>query len=533
MPYLQNIELKPRYTIQENSYNDINFEKRTNMFKGTIIICVVYGLFAFLLMASTAFSPSARVILFDNFLPFTLVFIIGTILIICLMLYYIFSYIPVNVTYRLDGITCPDYWDVELLDDNYVKNSFDPQYPSSFFKYKCIMNKEIFDTKTMFVDSTNLRTDKTKSYKYTNILDSINPSGGTYNGLAGNYYSLSNIPFEKNFDNHKEYVKLYKDINQYSESNIRSLLNSKSETLSKNVLNNLKNIALVQNNYKVINPKHNPDNIIDMISQSNMWNSTSPSVSPITWHYSNNVNNSVGIGTAVTNIIVPTTHANINAILLDWKDLKADKAFYSGYDISLNNEDEKNTIKKGLNIYYRPTINGNINYLNLLGKVEITSNSSNNPTISMKFIPMVKGSFGKGDNITSDKSDYILNSDNIIISKDYVPDNKLLLETTGGGINYIKLLNNEVGSRLKLENMPIIQLYDKTTTRPNSIPKTILSTPSAQIPLNCDELYPAFLESMDDDHNNVRCAYSKICNIPWSDLRCPLQNNTQTHSYVN
>ena len=91
MPYLQNIELKPKYSIRENSYNDINFEKRTNMFKGTIIICVVYGIFAFMLMAATAFSPSARVVVFDNFLPFTLVFIIGTILIICLMMQHEYS----------------------------------------------------------------------------------------------------------------------------------------------------------------------------------------------------------------------------------------------------------------------------------------------------------------------------------------------------------------------------------------------------------------------------------------------------------
>ncbi len=36
----------------------------------------------------------------------------------------------------------------------------------------------------------------------------------------------------------------------------------------------------------------------------------------------------------------------------------------------------------------------------------------------------------------------------------------------------------------------------------------------------CDELYPSLLESLDDNNNNIRCAYSKICDIPWSDLRC-------------
>ena len=534
MPYLRNIELKPKYTIQQNSYNDINFEKRTNMFKGTIIICVVYGIFAFLLMASTAFSPSARVLLFDNFLPFTLVFIIGTILIICLMLYYIFSYIPVNITYRLDGITCPDYWDVELLDDNYIKNSFDPQYPSSYFKYKCVMNKDIFDTKTMFKDSSNLVDDNYKSnaYKHTNILAGLR-SSSTTDGLAGTYNlnANSNILYEKDIINYKKYAKLYKDVNLYSNTDIKSFINSKSDTLSTNILKNLKNVALVQNNYKILDPKYNPNNITDMISSNNMWNSSTSSVSPITWNFSLNTTSSVGIGTANTTLTVPGTNAYISAVILDWKDLTAEKAFYSGYDLSLNPNDESNSVKKGLNIYYNPSTTAFNNYLNFLGKVEITSNPSNNPTISMKFIPDVKGKFTSDENTS--EQDYILNSDNIIISKETPPDpDKLNINSaSGAGSNYIKLVKANVGSIMNIKNKPIIQLYDTMNTRPKRITKSQFESSSTPIPLNCDELYPSFLESMDDDDNNLRCAYSKVCNFPWSDLRCPLQNKTLKHSY--
>lgn len=536
MPNLRNIELKPKYTIQQNSYNDINFEKRSNMFKGTIIICVVYGIFAFLLMASTAFSPSARVILFDNFLPFTLVFIIGTILIICLMLYYIFSYIPVNITYRLDGITCPDYWDVELLDDNYIKNSFDPQYPSSYFKYKCVMNKDIFDTKTMFIDSSNLITDgyKSNAYKHTNILAGLR-SSPTYDGLAGTYNLdlNSNILYEKDIKNYKKYAKLYKDVNLYLNTDIKSFINSKSDTLSSNILKNLKNVALVQNNYKILDPKYNPDNITDMIS-NNMWNSSTSSVSPITWNFSNNTTSSVGIGTTNTTLTVTGTNANISAVILDWKDLTAEKAFYSGYDLSLNSNDESNSVKKGLNIYYNPSTSSVNSYLNFLGKIEITSNPSNNPTISMKFIPNVKGVFTSNENTISEK-DYILNSDNIIISKETPADSdKLNILASGSGSNYIKLLKTEVHSIMNIKNKPIIQLYDKKITRPQTISKSDFEGSTLRpIPLNCDELYPSFLESMDDDDNNLRCAYSKVCNFPWSDLRCPLQNTKQTHGYYS
>jgi hypothetical protein len=521
MPYLRNIEFKPRYSIQENSYNDINFEKRTNMFKGTIIICVAYGLFAFILMSYTAFSPTARVVLFDNFLPFTVVYIIGTILIICLMLYYIFSYIPVNITYRLDGITCPDYWDVELLDDNYINNSFDPQYPSSYFKYKCVMNKDIFDTKTMFIDSSNLpNTDKEKSYKHTNILAGIKPAGGTYNGLAGSYDVNSNLQFYKDINNYKQYAKIYKDINQYSSNNIQDYINTKSDTLSLDIINNLKNIALVQNNYKVIS-KYNKESITDIIGKSNMWNSTSPSVSPITWNYATSTTNSVGLGTTSVATISVDAASTISAMILDWKDLKADKAFYGGYDLPLKSDDDKKSVKKGLIVYYNPS--ESVNNLNLLGKIEITSNSANNPTISMKFIPSVLGTFTSADSPKS-SYDYILNSDNIIISKE---EKDISYLTKNASSNYITLIKLEVGSKMNLTNKPIFQLYDTAKTRPATISRTDFTNSSNPIPLSCDELYPAFLESMDDDQNNVRCAYSKICRFPWSDLRCPLENTAK------
>jgi len=510
MPNLRNIELKPKYTIKENSYNDINFEKRLNMFKGTIIICVAYGIVAFLLMLSTAFSTSARIILFNNFLPFTLVFIIGTILIICLMVYFIFSYIPVNITYRLDGLTCPDYWDVQLLDDNYINNSFDPSYPSSYFKYKCVMNKNIFDTKRMFIDSFNLVADNHRSnaYKYTNILDSLKTS--TYSaGLSGTHDYTSNTYLEKDLEKLKDYAKLYKDINKYTTTDIKKYINTNSETLSTNVLNDLRKIALVQNNYKTLS-KYNSNSIDDLLSNSILWNSSTSSVSPITWHYDTAITNTVGIGTTVNNV---SSGANIGALILDWKDLTPEKAFYNAYDIKIDEIEGKKITYKGLHIYYNPSGTN----LSLLGTIEITSNSSNNPTISMKFTPNVRGNFLADNNLIKTSQDYILDPNNIIIAKNKPANDN-------------DLSNTNLYS-MTLTNNPIIQLYDKTKSRPSTITSDEFNAKENAIPLNCDELYPSLLESIDDNNNSIRCAYSKICGIPWSDLRCSLTNSEITHGY--
>jgi hypothetical protein len=46
---------------------------------------------------------------------------------------------------------------------------------------------------------------------------------------------------------------------------------------------------------------------------------------------------------------------------------------------------------------------------------------------------------------------------------------------------------------------------------------------NSNIPLVCDRMYPAFLAHMDDKNdskNKLRCAYSKICGVTWSDMNC-------------
>jgi hypothetical protein len=497
MPNLHNIHFEPRYSIKENNYDNINFEKRTNMFKGTIVITVVYGIVAFLLMMSTAFSPSARLILFDNFLPFTLVFIIGTILIICLMLYFIFSYIPVNVSYRIDGITCPDYWDVELLDDNYIENSFDPSYPSSYFKYKCVMNKQIFDTTKMFKDGIN-----EKSYKYTNILNSLKTDSA--GGLSGIYDSnkLSDLSTNLNDSskNNGNYVKLYKDMKNYTPTNIKNFVNTNSDTLSLNIYSNLINIALLQNNYK-------SSNLTDLLSNSNVY-SSAKSISPVLWKYNKATENTVGIGTTTSG--TTSLDNTKKAIILNWNGITPEIAFNNGYEEDTSSSNIKMTT---LNVYYNN--NESDSNLNKIGRIETTSNASNNPAITMKFISDVSGIF---DNILLGVNSGILSLEKIYIYKTK-PSSE---QNTVGGNNYVGLTKSEAESN-KLDNKkykyPIIQLYNPDSARPSTYDK------ANPLPLNCDELYPSLLASLDDDDNNIRCSYSKICGIPWSDLRCQLTSN--------
>ena len=67
---------------------------------------------------------------------------------------------------------------------------------------------------------------------------------------------------------------------------------------------------------------------------------------------------------------------------------------------------------------------------------------------------------------------------------------------------------------------PKVRLFHKTERQPEIQKKDL---DKEHIPLTCSAVYPSFLASKEDkysENNTLRCAYSKICNIPWSDLHC-------------
>ena len=72
----------------------MNSIQQDKMFKGTIAICVIYGAFAAILLAAAYFSSNIKNLLFDRFFPFTMVYIIGTIIIILIFITYIMTFKP-------------------------------------------------------------------------------------------------------------------------------------------------------------------------------------------------------------------------------------------------------------------------------------------------------------------------------------------------------------------------------------------------------------------------------------------------------
>ena len=74
---------EPALTDYDITMNSLH---QDNMFKGTIVVCIIYAVFAFVLIAAAYFVDNIRDLLFDKFLPFTLIYIVGTILIIMIFI---------------------------------------------------------------------------------------------------------------------------------------------------------------------------------------------------------------------------------------------------------------------------------------------------------------------------------------------------------------------------------------------------------------------------------------------------------------
>jgi hypothetical protein len=466
----------------------MNIIKQENMFKGTIIICIIYAIVGLLLVILSYFFDKIREFLFDTFLAFTVVYIIGTILIVSIMLYYIFTFKPVKINndINIDEISCPDYWTATIIDDKYIGANFDSNYAREF-NYKCEMNTDIFDKKELYKKNSLYRL--TNNFAYTSNVANTN---GKYNSTQETNF---NADYYKNSNNYKLYVDLNSQPITYTDlaSNL-GIFNDKKRL--EDVMSNLNKIALIENNYGI----DNNGNANDLIFDSNILN---PHVNFTVWtkqDTATSVNTLSGIGSS----------NGIN--IFDWGDYD--------YDYLSNILSEKEV--KFIKIAAEPTSGSNI----YMGRLEF----DNEIPKKIKFIP--------SNSITSNTSfkTNLKDSNNIIITtilykwfKDDIISKTENINAAGPHITYgAQIINNDSSFK------PIkLQIYDKTKFRPQNIPKNNIYKNYALTdgtnyisPLLCDTVYPKLLSRFEKDNSNnsnnndLRCAYSKICGIPWSDLKC-------------
>ncbi len=124
--------------------------ERMKLFKITISVCAIYGIFALILLLVGLFTSFGNVYIFDKLLPFSITYIIGTIVIIIYLSTLIYNYqikkIDNSITY--ENQLCPDYWKLEKeeiddLTDANGRKYIPDDVNINLFKYKCVIDDNL------------------------------------------------------------------------------------------------------------------------------------------------------------------------------------------------------------------------------------------------------------------------------------------------------------------------------------------------------------------------------------------------------
>lgn len=248
--------------------------RKERIFKGTIAICIVYALIALIILLTSYMFPTIKFVIFEKFLPFTIVFIVGTILLIVYLFYNILNFKPIkiNKNYDYTNISCPDYWKLEY-NSNLHKYFDSNTINTNIFNYRCVLDSNIFsktdlyfNQKNKYADDNHLTNDATNR-----ATSAIGMTGYNYNKLY-NYSSVSKDSIDT--DNSKYIVA---DLKATENKNI---INKITGLADSNVYKNLVESSLLMNNYYFDSniSKGNDYNIYRYITQADDKNGFDPTI---------------------------------------------------------------------------------------------------------------------------------------------------------------------------------------------------------------------------------------------------------------
>jgi hypothetical protein len=405
----------------------------------------------------------------------------------------------------------------EIIDDKYIGDSFDKIYKNDF-KYKCVLDKDVFDKSQMF------KYNNLKNYRMTNNIGRTKLLSS--DDLVGAYDSSKNDDFNTDYkDNGKNY-NLYVDVNRYrvNPSDISFTATNSKKELSKqlniyndsarvtNVLTSLKKIALLENNYSIDKDK----SATNLLTTSTILN---PTVNFGIWKKSN-----TGLGS--------TNYADLNAapasnklLLINWNGLE--------YNVLSNilNETGITSIKVVSNsLSTSDALIAPSGTFYCLGMIKYKSQTDKN----IYFEPYYQSTLLETLIFKPDKSASVLNSANIDIKNNIITKTFLYKSTLSTAIDDKAAYTGALAGVVSMPSSdtfigkagPILQAYNTTIYKKDNYTETEMNDVTNQIPLLCDTVYPKLFSKFEnydiknENNNDIRCAYSKICGIPWSDLRC-------------
>jgi hypothetical protein len=210
------------------------FEKeKLELYKGTFVVCLVYGITAILLLIVILFTKWGKEYIYDKFAPAIITYILGSIIIIIYLVYSIYSIKPRKIGKDIESdnnIICPEYWKLEKVPEDMKEeiiqnnNNFGSQIipeinsgRSTNIQYRCKYDKNVYGNTSDYLKMTNTISN-TKYYSGFNTSNIANIYATNLKAKLTPDYIVS-IPSKDNAQTFKELQKYAKFSGAYSLSN--------------------------------------------------------------------------------------------------------------------------------------------------------------------------------------------------------------------------------------------------------------------------------------------------------------------------
>lgn len=208
-------------------------QEKMDLYKGTFVVCIVYGLSAFILLIVILFTEWGKEFIYDKFAPAVITYILGSLIIIIYLLNAIFSIKPRKVGTDMDSdhnIICPDFWKLERVDpetrtaiiaNNEVANDSGegriiPSFTSAAnanLQYRCVYDPNVQGTTKELLAMKNAM-DSSGNTPYMAGFKKI--AEASSHNLRGNKSTLNPEYIVKKPIPNKDNVATYKDLAKYA-----------------------------------------------------------------------------------------------------------------------------------------------------------------------------------------------------------------------------------------------------------------------------------------------------------------------------
>ena len=219
-------------------------QDKLELYKGTFVVCLVYGLTAIILLMIILFTKWGKEYIYDKFAPAVITFIGGSLIIIISLISSIYNIKPRKIGKDIESdnnIMCPEYWKLEkvsapmktemILNNNIDSNKIIPEINSdrnANMQYRCVYDKNVYGKTDEYLKMNN-DISKIKYYPGFNTSNIALKSVTNKNAKITPEYIVS-IP-DSNSKTFKELKKYAKFSGAYSGTN-----NNIFDNLNTNVL---------------------------------------------------------------------------------------------------------------------------------------------------------------------------------------------------------------------------------------------------------------------------------------------------------